>query len=101
MKKITIAFDIDGTLISNVDDSPNIKILTLFRILASMKNTRLIIWSGGGVDYAELWARRLRLGNATWKVCCKCPETAALVDIAIDDQHEFDMAGINLIVREK
>lgn len=56
MKSITIAFDIDGTLRDNtITDSyvANERIRTLLIILASMKNTRIMVWSGGGEAYAR------------------------------------------------
>lgn len=56
MKTITIAFDIDGTLRDNtITDSyvANERIHTLLITLSSMKNTRIMVWSGGGEDYAR------------------------------------------------
>ncbi len=106
MKKVTIAFDVDGTLISNgaLDENTiqaNESIRSLLVSLAGMKNARIIVWSGGG----ELWANQavsaLNIKKYVWKACCKCPETAKLVDLAFDDQQDFDMTPINLIVREK
>ena len=49
MKKITIAFDVDGTLRDNTaGDRPiaNERIRTLLVSLASFKNTKIIVWSG-------------------------------------------------------
>ena len=58
MKKITIAFDVDGTLRDNTaGDRPiaNERIRTLLVSLASFKNTKIIVWSGGG----ELYCRQI------------------------------------------
>ena len=58
MKKIKIAFDIDGTIRSNIEPYEhgdtslvkwNYRICELAMTLASMKNTKLILWSGGGI----------------------------------------------------
>lgn len=59
MKKILVAFDVDGTLISNGalaehEMVANERIRSLLIIMAHMKNTRILVWSGGG----ELWARQ-------------------------------------------
>jgi phosphoserine phosphatase len=56
----TVAFDVDGTLISEVDDSPNWPVVDLLRQFHALGAT-IIVWSGGGADYAEMWVRRLNL----------------------------------------
>lgn len=56
MKTITVAFDIDGTLRANtIEDKvvANERIRTLLIALASMKNTKIVVWSGGGELYAQ------------------------------------------------
>lgn len=121
MKKITIAFDVDGTLVNNGALSEdqivaNERIRTLLVILAHMKNVKIIVWSGGG----ELWARQATnaLGIAKYVdeyadkqyiKCKKCKEpchhhtfgTDIRPDIAIDDIQECELGIMNLIVREK
>lgn len=116
MKKITIAFDCDGTLVTT--DSAKIKkivanerIRSLLVILASFKNTRIVVWSGGG----EMWARQVaaaigidkyvdtylsknHLGKEGDKHIFK-PDIVP--DIAIDDIQDCDLGVLNLIVREK
>lgn len=67
MKEIVIAFDIDGTILNNEGIPPetpthlrprcgvNLEVITLIQILSKkMKNTRIIVWSGGGKEYAEI-----------------------------------------------
>ena len=61
MTDFTVAFDIDGTLISEYDDTPNWPMIDLLRQFHALGAT-IIVWSGGGVDYAEMWVRRLNLG---------------------------------------
>lgn len=121
MKKTVIAFDVDGTLVNNqLSGEPiaNERIRSLLIILASFKNTKIVVWSGGG----ELWARQAarEIGVAKYvdayydKRIIKAPEggineTAKRhafdppiePDIAIDDIQDCDLGKINLIVREK
>lgn len=129
MKKIVIAFDCDGTLIrdgaaSEHEIIANERIRTLLISLYHMKNTRIVVWSGGG----ELWARQVvaALGLQYYvhayadkimlncdKVGCKKPKnthgfcgthhfgTPLKPDIAIDDIQACELGGINLIVNEK
>lgn len=102
MKQLIVAFDVDGTLLSNdeqLEGSPNYRIVDLLRIMHHMKNTKIVVWSGGGKDYAEHWGRKFGLDKYVWKYCCKCPDIQP--DIAIDDIQDCAMGTVNLIVREK
>lgn len=54
-----IAFDVDGTLIS-YKDQPRRDIIQILITLAELGN-RIIVHSGGGKEYAEMWVRRLFL----------------------------------------
>ena len=120
MKKITIAFDIDGTLIRN--DGPgdmdggtpivNERIRTLLITLASFKNIRIVVWSGGGELYARQVCSSLGIEkyvdiykgknlietNKNGKHIFK-PDI--IPDIAIDDIQDCELGCLNLIVREK
>ena len=88
---LIIAFDVDGTLI-DFDDKPRWHVVELAEQLAFLPN-RVIIWSGGGKDYAETVARRLgfhvsdgpTLGS---EVECfgKFDSNVPIVDIAFDDE---------------
>lgn len=117
MKKITIAFDCDGTLVttSSATDKrivANERIRTLLVALASFKNVRIIVWSGAG----ELWARQCvnELGLSkyvdlvTSKNYVGKDESGKHIfdpdfrpDIAIDDIQACELGVLNLIVREK
>lgn len=108
MNKITIAFDVDGTLRDNREDyeqgnpigaQPNERIRTLLITLASFKNTQIIVWSGGGRDYAEDIVRVFKLEPYVDE--CMSKESGFVPDIAIDDMHEVELGQYNLIVREK
>ena len=108
MEEIIIAFDVDGTLISNSEgvgvERLNIDVYHLMVLLSKMKNTKIIVWSGGGKDYAEQIVKKYGLSKYVTACYSKqhYDETInGIVDIAIDDQHEFGMANKNLIVRAK
>lgn len=111
MKQIIIAFDVDGTIYGNslgsrVDgNSLNLPIALLMEILSvRMKNTRIIVWSGGGKEYAEQVCNKFGLLKYVDGIYGKQDYDETLhgkVDIAFDDQHEFSMAEHNLIVRMK
>ena len=79
--KIKIAFDIDGTLIDIVGDSPRYDIINmLLNFSKSTYNTEIYIWSGGGLDYAERWKYKLGLPG-------KVIEKGSIpVDIAFNDE---------------
>ena len=109
MKEITIAFDVDGTIYGstlshNREGTPNLEVFNLMRILHGMKNTRIIVWSGGGKDYAEQIVRKFGIGKWVHSCYGKHEYDTTIyskVDIAFDDQHEFVMADKNIIVRMK
>lgn len=119
MKQITIAFDIDGTLIRNDSEGDmdggtpvaNERIRTLLISLSSFKNVRIVVWSGGGELYARQVCTSLGIGkyvdeykgknligNENGKHLFK-PDIVP--DIAIDDIQDCELGKINLIVREK
>lgn len=117
MTDIIIAFDVDGTLITNVPadlyeqkrppigqaydyDTPNRDIVELLVILSRFKNVKIVVWSGGGQQYAQTWVDRLKLSKWVWKTAGKLDGTVS-PDIAIDDIHDCDLGKINLIVRQK
>lgn len=108
MKQIVIAFDVDGTLRCNCTETcrdVNRRIVDLLDIMLRMKNTRVMIWSGGGVDYARQFGEQFssitqgrvhyasKIDSSTWKW--------GRPNIAVDDIQDTAMADINLIVREK
>ena len=105
MKKIIIAFDVDGTLITNTGnctpDVSNKRIVDLLKILSTFKNIRIVVWSGGGKEYAERWVRLLGIEDCVWKVFSKLQWKEVNADIAIDDIQDTSIGKINLICREK
>lgn len=120
MKKIIIAFDIDGTLIRNDSGNDmdggipiaNERIRTLLVSLASFKNIEIVLWSGGGELYARQVANFLGIAKYVKKyagknLIGKTPDGKHLFkpdltpDIAIDDIQDCELGKINLIVKEK
>lgn len=93
---MTIAFDVDGTLIGQtfVDENvPKYKTLDLLRWFLDNGDT-VYVWSGGGVDYAKRWAEKLGLDER-----CKVIAKGSIpVDIAVDD--EFVQLGkVNIKIK--
>lgn len=118
MKKIVIAFDCDGTLLNNTKQQmiANERVRSGLIWLASMKNTHIVVWSGGGELYARQVAAALGVASYVDSYASKNPqrtvgvtETATrhvfkpdiVPDIAIDDIQDCDLGTLNLIVREK
>jgi phosphoserine phosphatase len=117
MKEIIIAFDIDGTILNNEGIPPetptylrpkcgvNLEVILLIQILSKkMKNTRIIVWSGGGKEYAESICRLYGLDRYVSKCYGKheYDETIdGIVDICFDDVHACELAEKNIIVKMK
>lgn len=117
MKKVVIAFDVDGTLRCNREEIhrekivPNLNIVRLWETLSGFKNVELHIWSNRGADYCREIATRFDLQKVkgyhkkTWKsqqdANDEWDSDDFRPDIAIDDQQRFDGGLFNLIVREK
>ncbi len=115
MKTAIIAFDIDGTLRANtIEDKvvANERIRTLLITFASMKNTRIVVWSGGGELYARQMGAALCIDKYVdqyaGKVLTNDDANGILEshptikpDIAIDDIQDCVLGNVNLIVREK
>lgn len=96
MIKTTVAFDIDGTLIDCGKRQPRHEILAMLWSFRLLPNVEVILWSGGGKEYAEQRARELFLsdlpciGKPIWK-------GEPSVDISFDDQ-ECKLGKINIRV---
>lgn len=116
MKKVTIAFDVDGTLIASGEAKgvikPNPRVIELLKAMASMKNTYIIAWSGQGEKWVSEVLNKLDLTIYVNRVTTKNylgksadgrhmfkPEIVP--DIAIDDIQDCTLGKLNLIVREK
>ena len=93
-----IAFDVDDTLIIPSvatglnQDTPSYEMIAIYRWFQSQGHT-MIIWSGGGVDYAQTWSNKLGLDGL---VLTK--EKHADIDIAFDDC-DVELAKVNVKVK--
>lgn len=108
MKRLTVAFDIDGTLRCNCTDTcqrRNEDVVKLAEILDDWKNFRLIAWSGGGKQYTETQIRLLKLDHLFSPARCFAKigyiEQHGKPDVAVDDIQDTALGIINFIVRAK
>lgn len=96
-----IAFDVDDTLIipsvaldgKASYDVPNYKVIDIYRGFQE-SGAHMIIWSGGGVDYARMWADKLGLFPDEIRVKQKGED----IDIAFDDC-DVDLGKVNIKVK--
>lgn len=87
--KITVGFDVDGTLIRAHDDSPRYSIIELFDKFQKL-GCWMVIASGGGVPYAARWAEKLGLIAEIWP-----KEKLQEADIVFDDEtNQLGKVGI-------
>lgn len=122
MENFIIAFDVDGTLISNINenvvqerrvhgqvypfDAANTQVVE-FLILCSriFKNVKVVVWSAGGQEYAQQWVERLQLEKYVWRTYSKSQYQELCSNrkvIAIDDIHKTRLGNLaNLIVKMK
>jgi hypothetical protein len=116
MQRLIYAFDIDGTLIKNGSpdrqhgvvnegDVPIVHQINTLMVLSTYKNIRIVVWSGGGKQYAEMWGNRLGLDKYVWKYASKLEHEAIKAQcdflVAVDDIQSTRLGDINAIVREK
>ncbi len=117
MAKVIVAFDVDGTLVkTNPDyerehgvvsqnDLPIVHQINTLQVLSTYKNIRIVVWSGGGKDYAAMWGKRLGLDEYVWRYASKLEydDIKSHCDflLAIDDIQSTALGDVNLIVREK
>lgn len=84
---LTVAFDVDGTLITkgpHSEDIPRYEVIKLFHALEAL-GCEMFIWSGGGEDYARHWRAKLGLrAHVAVKGSFKA-------DLAIDDLPSDDI----------
>jgi phosphoserine phosphatase len=108
MKKVAFCFDVDGTLIQE----PYVENRTTVDLLLSVawqkwKNVDVIVWSGGGAEYARQQVSRLLPDEIVERIKFHSKiEHRALRQkysalIAIDDIQDTAIGDVNLIVRNK
>lgn len=96
MKKVIVAFDVDGTLLQPEGLEANEDTRTLMRIFHGFQNVHVVLWSGSG----ELWARQAaRLAHVDHWVDQYASKTERVnPDIAIDDKKDTTLGAFNLIL---
>lgn len=103
MEKVAICFDVDGTLID--EDIVCHSTLALLRVigLQKWKNVDIVVWSGGGKQYAETIGHRLQLDNVRYygKLEHEQLRKKYAKIIAIDDIQDTRLGDVNMIVRNK
>lgn len=106
MEKVLVAFDVDGTLIGEGDTPlPTLSLLEVFWT-QKWKNVDVIVWSGGGADYAQNMVERhtdLARGRSCWysKLQYQVLRKKYAKVIAFDDIQDTRLGDVNLIVRNK
>lgn len=92
-----IAFDCDGTLFT-LDNKPRHEIIMMLRGFKFLYN-RIIVWSGGGKDWAQTNVDRLYLNEYVDEISFKSEEESKRLrpDICFDDEF-VDLAIINIKV---
>lgn len=96
MNNISVAFDVDGTLIHQVGsllDTSKYDMVQLFKLLEAI-GCKMHIWSGGGVEYAERWRDKLGLDAKVVRKGSFKP------DIAVDDQ-QVTLGTVNLCLTDE
>lgn len=110
MKEYIICFDVDGTIYGSpfmhkAEPVLNLKTVQMMQLFKDhIKNCKIYVWSGGGQEYAEQIVSKFGLEPYVDRCFAKQqydPELYGEVDIAIDDEWQFKMAKINLIVKTK
>ena len=97
---LRIAFDVDDTLVvpavvTGTTEVPNYEIIEIYRWFQGQGH-HMIIWSGGGKDYAEMWARKL--GLEADEIIVKTVDRAEEIDLAFDDS-DIKLAKVNVKVK--
>ena len=82
-RKLTVAFDVDGTLIDD-EDRPRKDIIQIL-VKHAIAGDIVYVWSGGGVSYASTWVGRLGIERWVDRVIAKQMYTVK-PDVAYDDQ---------------
>ncbi len=92
---MTIAFDVDGTLLDE-HDKPREEIVAILKAL-SRAGHDIFVWSGGGVSYAEQRVRDLDLKKYSKIKGCIQKSAGSGIDMCFDDQ-EVNLARVNVRV---
>lgn len=104
MEKVAFCFDVDGTLIEN--EATFMQTLAILQAMAfqKWKNVDIIVWSGGGKDYARTIVNRISAElDVKFYSKLQYKEVQQKYDfiIAVDDIQDTRLGDVNLIVRNK
>lgn len=97
--KIIVAFDVDDSLIipsvatGFSRDVPNYETIGIFKWFQT-QGAHMIIWSGGGIDYAKTWADKLGLVADEFRIKQKYDD----VDLVFDDC-DVDLGKVNVKIK--
>lgn len=102
--KMKISFDVDDTLIvprivTGLEvDTPNYENIAIYRWFKAQGHY-MIIWSGGGADYAKMWGEKLGLKADEYRDKSTNEESYdESIDICFDDC-DVDLAKTNVKVK--
>lgn len=109
MSKLVVAFDVDDTLIVPAvatgfeRDVPNYETIAVYRWFQAQGHT-MVIWSGGGADYAAQWADKLGLKADFYMDKHDAHHDAGIngvvaADLAFDDSSYLDLGKVNIHVK--
>ncbi len=91
-----VLFDVDGTLIKLQDDSPQEHVVSILKEF-SRAGCYVVVHSGGGREYAQMWVDRLELNDYVSKVQSKTDTLQEdTYDISFDDMPEAKFAKVNI-----
>lgn len=93
--EFVVAVDVDNTLIGH-ENRVNWDVVDLIRALSNL-GAIVVVWSGGGKQYAEMWARRLGLEPFVDEFRAK--DKSLNPTFTVDDGPETDFGCPNLLVR--
>lgn len=96
MARVTVAVDVDGTLIHQVgesEDTPRYDVIQLVLLLREF-GCDIYIWSGGGVDYATRWRDKLGLKFATVVAKGSFKPDITLDDMDLDFRNSEKSLGV-------
>ena len=111
MSRLMVAFDVDETLIvpavaTGLDrDVPNYDNIAVYRWFQSQGHV-MVVWSGGGEDYARMWGEKLGLSADFYRdkhdrapfFLDYLPGDKAAPDLTFDDS-DLTLGTVNVKVR--
>lgn len=87
-----IAIDVDGTLV-DYNDKPRQDVIDLFNWFQA-HGWQVVVWSGGGKAYAQMWCDRLGLKPHR----CDDKNKELQPDITVDDEPFMSLGKVNIKV---